>query len=54
MPLLSEALAAHRHLVYDYALRLLGSEDDAADVTQEVLIRLWRNGESVEPDSRRA
>jgi RNA polymerase sigma factor (sigma-70 family) len=54
MPLPHAALAAHRHHVYGYALRLLGDEDDAADVTQDVLVRLWRQGESVEPERRTA
>jgi RNA polymerase sigma-70 factor, ECF subfamily len=47
MPLSSDALAAHRHLIYRYALRLLGDADDAADVTQDVLIRLWHHSENV-------
>lgn len=54
MPLPHAALAAHRHLVYGYALRLLGDASDAADVTQEVLVRLWRQGDGVEPERRTA
>lgn len=54
MPLSPPALAAHRHHVYGYALRLLGDAQDAADVTQDVLVRLWQEGERVEPDRRRA
>jgi RNA polymerase sigma factor (sigma-70 family) len=54
MPLPHAALAAHRHLVYGYALRLLGDASDASDVTQEVLIRFWRQGEGIEPERRTA
>ncbi|NNF57561.1 MAG: RNA polymerase sigma factor [Rhodothermaceae bacterium] len=54
MPLSSDVLAAHRHRVYGFALRLTGCRDDAADVTQEVLVRLWRNGDTVEPERRTA
>lgn len=54
MPLAPAALAAHRHLVYGYALRLLGDASDAADVTQEVLVRVWRQGDGIEPERRTA
>lgn len=54
MPLDSAALAAHRHRVYAFALRLTGCREDAADVTQEVLVRLWRHGDRVEEDRRTA
>jgi RNA polymerase sigma-70 factor (ECF subfamily) len=47
MPLSDAALAAHRHRVYGFALRLTGCRDDAADVTQDVLVRLWRHGDTV-------
>lgn len=52
MPLDTAALAAHRHRVYAFALRLTGCREDAADVTQEVLVRLWRHGDAVEPERR--
>ncbi len=32
----------HKHSVYDFAVRMLGSRDAAADVTQEVFIRLHK------------
>jgi RNA polymerase sigma-70 factor (ECF subfamily) len=54
MPLDSAALAAHRHRVYAFALRLTGCREDAADVTQEVLTRLWRHGDRVEEAQRTA
>ncbi|HLT46321.1 MAG TPA: RNA polymerase sigma factor [Rubricoccaceae bacterium] len=54
MPLDTAALAAHRHRVYAFALRLTGCREDAADVTQEVLVRLWRHGDQVEEARRTA
>ncbi|MDX1420480.1 MAG: RNA polymerase sigma factor [Rubricoccaceae bacterium] len=54
MPLDTAALAAHRHRVYRVALRLTGCRDDAADVTQEVLVRLWRHGDRVDEAKRTA
>ena len=54
MPLDPAALAAHRHRVYAFALRLTGCREDAADVTQEVLVRLWRHGDAVEAERRTA
>lgn len=37
------AFEAHKHDVYDFALRMLGDTDSAGDVTQEVFIRLYRS-----------
>ena len=54
MPLDTAALAAHRHRIYAFALRLTGCRDDAADVTQEVLVRLWRHGDTIEEAQRTA
>src|SRR5690606_37843648 len=54
MPLDTAALAAHRHRIYGFALRLAGCRDDAADVTQDVLVRLWRHGDTVEEARRTA
>jgi RNA polymerase sigma-70 factor (ECF subfamily) len=54
MPLDTAALAAQRHRVYAFALRLTGCREDAADVTQEVLLRLWRHGDQVEEARRTA
>lgn len=54
MPLDPAALASHRHRVYGLALRLTRCRDDAADVTQEVLVRLWRHGDGIEAERRTA
>jgi RNA polymerase sigma-70 factor (ECF subfamily) len=32
---------SHKHSVYDFAVRMLGNREAAADVTQEVFIRLY-------------
>ncbi len=38
----------HQHRVYTLASYLLGDREEAADVTQEVLLRLWRNLETLD------
>ncbi len=44
------AVARHSRRVFTFASYLLGDPGEAEDVTQEVLIRLWRSGGEVEPD----
>lgn len=47
-----EALvSAYENRVYTLALRSTGSEFDAADITQEVFLRAWRNLDSFRGDS---
>lgn len=43
-----DQVARFQHRVYAFACYLLGDADEAADVTQEVLIRLWRHRERVD------
>ncbi len=45
----------HRHskAISHYAYRLLGSEADAEDVTQETFLRLWINASKWRPDKAR-
>lgn len=40
--------------VFTYARYALRHTEDAEDVTQEVLVRLWRHRDAVEPDRLRA
>jgi RNA polymerase sigma-70 factor (ECF subfamily) len=44
-----EAVAAHGRRVFTLSVYLLGDHQEAEDVTQEVLIRLWRWGHKVAP-----
>ena len=44
------AVHEHGRKVFSLALYLLGDHPEAEDVTQEVLIRLWRRGAEVDPD----
>ena len=41
-------------LVYRTALRIVGGTDDAADVTQEALVRIWQKGDAVPAAKLRA
>jgi RNA polymerase sigma-70 factor (ECF subfamily) len=45
-----EAVERHQRRVYTLASYLLGDSSDAEDVTQEVLIRLWKRGHEVDPN----
>jgi RNA polymerase sigma factor (sigma-70 family) len=44
------AVATHGRKVYTLAVYLLANREEAEDVTQEVLIRLWRRGHEVVPE----
>lgn len=41
------AVRAHKNRVFSYAARLLADRDDARDVAQEALVRLWEHREKV-------
>ena len=40
--------ARHRNRIFTFACYCLGNREEAEDVTQEVLIRLWKNLDSLE------
>lgn len=44
-----EVVRIHHRLVYGYARRVLGDEDAAVDVTQDVFVRAWRYRASCDP-----
>ena len=48
------AVARHGSRVLTLAVYLLGSRQEAEDVAQEVLIRLWTRGDEVDPSRIRA
>ena len=41
----------HTDRIYTFAFYYLGNREDAEDVTQEVLLRLWNHWERIESDS---
>jgi RNA polymerase sigma factor (sigma-70 family) len=43
------AVAEHGRRVFTLAVYLLNDREEAEDVTQEVLVRLWRRGAEVDP-----
>jgi RNA polymerase sigma-70 factor (ECF subfamily) len=43
-------LRDQRHRVYGHAMQCLRDPDDAADVTQEAFLRLWRRGPDVDDE----
>ncbi|HVT61174.1 MAG TPA: sigma-70 family RNA polymerase sigma factor [Thermoanaerobaculia bacterium] len=42
------AVARHQRQVYTFAHYFLASREEAEDVTQEVLLRLWRQGDRID------
>ena len=50
----SDLVEQHQGYMYRYALALLHNEEDAQDVTQEILIKAWERVESLQPERARA
>ena len=48
------AVEEHRRSVFTFARYLLGSQQEAEDVTQEALIRMWRHWDSLDGDRLQA
>lgn len=49
-----KAMDEHGDRVHAYASRMLRDRDEARDIAQEALIRLWRHRDRVDPDSVRS
>src|SRR5579859_3155215 len=45
-----EAARRHQRRVYTFARYFLGNREEAEDITQEVLLRLWRNCDHLEEE----
>ena len=41
----------HRDRIYTFAFYYMGNREDAEDITQEVLFRLWRHGLRMDDES---
>jgi RNA polymerase sigma-70 factor (ECF subfamily) len=41
----------HESSIFTYVLRMVGSREDAEDITQEALCQAWRTWNQVEPDA---
>ncbi len=48
-----EAARMHKDRIHSYAVMMLRDTEEARDVSQEALVRLWRNWKKVEPDGIR-
>ena len=46
----NRVLTDQRHRIYGHALQCLRNPDDAADITQETFLRLWRRGPDVDDE----
>src|SRR5947208_2915257 len=46
---IEEVVARYQRRVFTFARYFLGQKEEAEDVTQEVLIRLWRNADGLDP-----
>jgi len=49
-----DLVVQHKNMVHGYAYRMVGNLEDARDIAQEVLIRLWENRQKVVPGAARA
>lgn len=49
-----DTIEKYRHRIYTLSYYYLGKSEDAEDVTQEVLVRLWKNWEKVDGNTLQA
>ncbi len=49
-----DIIEKYRHQIYNLSYYCLGKSEDAEDVTQEVLVRLWKNWEKVDNNTLQA
>lgn len=42
-------VAQYEDLIYSHAYYFMGNKDDAADITQEVLLKLWHHLDKIAP-----
>ena len=47
-----ELIEAHQHRVIGTVAKMLGDESDAADIGQQVFIRIWRSAPRYEPTAK--
>ncbi|MEA2691165.1 MAG: hypothetical protein QOJ16_552 [Acidobacteriota bacterium] len=47
---IEEVVLRYQRRVFTFARYFLGQREEAEDVTQEVLIRLWRNADGLDPE----
>ena len=52
--LFKKNVTRYKNLIYSQAYYFLGNPEDAADITQEVLIKLWHHLEKVSPQSMKS
>ncbi len=50
LPEYESLITREQHRVYGYALRLIGDRDQAKDVVQDAMLRMWKHRERLEVD----
>ena len=49
-----QAVLSHKDRVYSFAAHVLSDREEARDIAQEALVRLWTNLDRVEPEAAKA
>jgi RNA polymerase sigma factor (sigma-70 family) len=49
-----KTIESHKHQIFTFAYRFLGDRTEAEDVTQEVLVRIWKHHAALDPGLVRA